>query len=129
MTLPKTEGILLMNTTKVFEAAGFMQNPFEKPSVVLGGLDMAKEQNFQKIVEQTASGIVAEALIPTFCISLTNSLTTNKSMWVKIPALAASMYVGNFIGEKVGNQLTHEIRDELFDIEEPEENEVEEKEK
>ncbi len=112
---------IIMNTTKVFEAAGFISNPFEMPSVVLSGLDMAKERNLQKIVEQTSSGIVAEALIPTFCVSLTNSLTKNRSVLVKLPALAASFYVGDFIGGKVGDIMIHEIRDEIFDIEEDEE--------
>ena len=111
---------LIMNTTKVFEAAGLITNPFEMPSVIMGSLDMAKEKNLQKIVEQTSSGIVAEALIPTFFISLTNSLTKNKSAWIKIPAIAASFCVGDFVGEKVGAALTHEIRDEIFDIEEEE---------
>lgn len=112
---------LIMNTTKVFEAAGLMNNPFEMPSVILGSLDMAKEKNIQNIVEQTSTGIVAEALIPTFFISLTNSLTKNKTMWTKIPAMAASFFVGEWVGGKVGTALTHEIRDELFDIEDEEE--------
>ena len=119
VTNDKTQN-LIMNTAKVFEAAGFMTNPFEMPSVIMSSLDMAKEKNIQKIVEQTSSGIVAEALIPTFFISLTNSLTRNKSFWIKLPAIAASFAVGDFIGEKVGTALTHEIRDEIFDIEEEE---------
>ncbi len=111
---------LFMNATKVFEAAGFIQNPFDMPSVVLGSLDMAKEKNLQKIVEQSASGIVAEALIPTLCISVANSLTKNKSWMVKIPAIAGSFYAGNFVGEKVGDAMTHEIRDEFFEKDEEE---------
>ncbi len=120
---------LFMNTTKVFEAAGFIQNPFEMPSVVLGSLDMAKEKNFQKIVEQSATGIVAEALIPTLCISVTNSLTKNKSWFVKLPAIAASFYAGNFVGEKVGDVMTHEIRDEFFEKDEDDELEEQETQK
>ena len=47
-------------------------------------------------------------------------MTRNKSFWIKLPAIAASFAVGDFIGEKVGTALTHEIRDEIFDIEEEE---------
>jgi len=115
---------LFLDTAQIFESAGFIQNPLGKTSLVLSSINTAKEKNFQTIVEQTASGIVAEALIPTLFVSLVNSLTSNKSFWIKIPAIAGAFYSGNFVGEKVGAHLTHEIRDEFFEVED--ENEAEE---
>lgn len=115
---------LFLDTASIFESAGFIQNPLGKTSLVLSSIDTAKEKNFQTLVEQTASGIVAEALIPTLFVSLANTITTNKSFWIKIPAIAAAFYSGNFIGEHAGRHLTHEIRDEFFEVEdENEENE------
>ncbi len=100
---------LMINAVKVFEAAGLISNPFEFPSVVLSGIDMSGKKNFKKIIEQTSLGIIAETFITSFCVSVANALTKNKSWYLKLPAIATGFYLGDFTGSKIAKMMTKEV--------------------
>ncbi len=105
------------NSTKIFEVAGFMKDPLEKPFIVVDSFNLSKEKEPQKLLEKTTLGIVAGALIPTLFMSVTGTMLKKTKMFVKIPAVALGFFVGSYVGEKAGNALIHEVRDEFFDEE------------
>ncbi|MDD3593731.1 MAG: hypothetical protein PHX18_03785 [Candidatus Gastranaerophilales bacterium] len=105
---------LISNTSKVFGTAGFFINPLDKPFIVLDGLSVANEKSVDKIIEQTTQGIIAETLVPTLFMSLTNSVLKSKQWFIRLPAIGGALVLGSFTGNKAGALFNKKITEEIF---------------
>lgn len=107
-------GNLIANTSKVFETSGLFYNPIDKPFIILDGLSMAHEKSVDKIIEQTTNGIIAQTLIPTLFMSLTSSILKNKKWFMKLPAISGALFLGSFVGNKVGKVFNEKITEGIL---------------
>lgn len=101
---------LFLNAADLIGTTGIRNNPLDKPFVIMHGISMVgEEQNLKKILEQSATGILTEAIIPTIFISAANSLTKNKKCFIRFSSIASSFCVGNILGNNIGQRLTQEV--------------------
>jgi len=99
----------ITQTARFFNAAGFISNPFDMPNTILNSYEMAKDKNIKKIAEKTSIGIIANTFIPTLFLAIANNIMKNKNIYLKLPVLAASFYLGDILGTKASNKMKKQL--------------------
>ena len=101
--------------SKVLEGDFKVWKAFDKPMAVFDALQITKEKNSLTKVKMTAYEIIANALLPTFFISLSMSLTKNLSLLKRIIIVAASGGLGLLLGHRMAVQFNRTVTPELVE--------------
>ncbi len=99
--------------SKMLEADFKVFKAFDKPLAVFDAIKIADEKNIDTKVKMTAYEIIANALLPTFFISLAMSLTKNLNMAKRICAVGASGLLGLLMGHKLAVQFNRRFAPQI----------------
>lgn len=89
------------NVSKMFEKNFRILKTIDGPLAVFDAIKIAEEKKLDTKVKMTMYEIIANALLPTFCISLAMSLTKNTSKLKRACVVGASGVVGLYSGHKL----------------------------
>ena len=101
--------------SKVLEGDFKIWKAFDKPMAVFDALQITKEKNALTKIKMTAYEIIANALLPTFFISLSMSLTKNLRLAKRIPTVAAAGALGLLLGHRMAVQFNRSVTPELVE--------------
>ncbi len=105
----------LDTVSKILEGDFKVWKAFDKPMAVFDALQITKEKNALTKIKMTAYEIIANALLPTFFISLSMSLTKNIRLAKRIPTVAASGALGLLLGHRMAVQFNRSVTPELVE--------------
>ena len=101
--------------SKVLEGDFKIWKAFDKPMAVFDALQITKEKNSLTKIKMTAYEVIANALLPTFFISLSMSLTKNLSLVKRIFSVGASGILGLLLGHRMAVQFNRSVTPELVE--------------
>lgn len=101
--------------SKVLEGDFKIWKAFDKPMAVFDALQITKEKSALTKIKMTAYEIIANALLPTFFISLSMSLTKNLKLSKRIPAVTASGILGLLLGHRMAVQFNRSVTPEIVE--------------
>lgn len=105
----------LDTVSKVLEGDFKVWKAFDKPMAVFDALQITKEKNSLTKIKMTAYEIIANALLPTFFISISMSLTKNLSLLKRIMTVAASGGLGLVLGHRMAVQFNRSVTPEIVE--------------
>lgn len=101
--------------SKILEGDFRIWKAFDKPMAVFDALQITKEKNSLTKIKMTAYEIIANALLPTFFISLSMSLTKNLSLSKRILSICASGILGLMLGHRMAVQFNRSVTPEIVE--------------
>lgn len=107
------EGIDKMS--KILEGDFKIWKAFDKPMAVFDALQITKEKNSLTKIKMTAYEIIANALLPTFFISLSMSLTKNVSLIKRIFTVSSAGILGLVLGHRMAVQFNRSVTPEIVE--------------
>lgn len=95
--------------SKVLEADFKPLKGIDQPMAVLDALSISAEKNPDTKMKMTAYELIANALTPTFFISLSMSITKNLRLIQRIPIVGAAAGLGLILGHKLAVQFNRSV--------------------
>lgn len=99
--------------SKILEGDFKALKAIDQPMAVFDALKITEEKDSMTKIKMTAYEVIANALLPTFFISLAMSLTKNYKLLPRIGIVGASGILGLLMGHKMAVQFNRSVTPEL----------------
>ena len=86
----------------------------DRPLVAMAGFDIIDAKTFEEKFKRTTQELLANTLIPTFCLSFASSLTKSLKNTVKIPIMLGSAVFGAWVGGHYGKKLQKKLDENIY---------------
>lgn len=85
----------------------------EKPLVALGGFSIANVDGYDNKLKKTSHDLLANALVPTFFVSIVSLFVKNKHPLIKYPVISTALFTGVCAGKKIADRYQKKIDEQI----------------